>query len=170
MADTTGRRLTEAHYAAIGRVITSWSAVEYVLRMMAYALTANQPIDEGDDRTAAIVFEGMQVRTLVGVLQTLVQMRFPADEKGIKKFGERILKAKKQRDIFGHSLFDSGNELGTVRPLIVKTVGGLKGARGDFSVDGINMWAKENSELAALLLTILVRWGYFTIPDELPPD
>jgi len=65
---------------------------------------ANQPIDEGDDRTAAIVFEGMQVRTLVGVLQTLVQMRFPADEKGIKEFGERILKAKKQRDIFGHLL------------------------------------------------------------------
>jgi hypothetical protein len=53
---------------------------------------------------------------------------------------------------------------------MVKTVGGLKQARGDFSVDGINMWAKENSELAALLLTILVRWGYFTIPDELPPD
>jgi hypothetical protein len=146
-------------------VIVAWSVLERTLRLVAYALTADTPIDENGDRTAAVVFEGMATRTLVGIMHSLIAMRHPADVRFAKVVGDRIMKAKTHRDLLAHSIFQAGEKEGTLHPLSIKTVGGLKQAKGEFSVDDTLAWQKEIGELSALLLTILVRWNYFSFPE-----
>jgi hypothetical protein len=161
--------ITQEHYAAIGKVMVSWSMFERCLKLMAYGLTTNSPMEENDDRTAAIAYEGMQTRALIGILESLVQMRFPAERQMIRKFGERALKAKAQRDVLGHSIFERGSAPDTIRPILAKTVGGLRQARGDLTVQDIEGWAQIIGNLTVEGLAILVRWGYLIAPNDASP-
>lgn len=171
MAEPPQSHLTERHFAEIGRVIVSWSMFEHILKMMAYSLTADSPVDEAGDRTAAVVFQGMEGRVLVGILVSLIQMRF--SDKAVadfRKFAARVLAAKKHRDLLSHALFEPGQKPDGVRPILVKTVGGLKQAAGEMTPDDIRAWVEEIRSLQVSGLAYLVAWGYMSMPASETPE
>lgn len=154
------------HLAAIGEVINSWSMLNFILCHSVCSMIA----DDGDvfeaDNTATIITTGLKASTAIGLLRTLVKRRFPKEYNKFSKLCDALSKANQQRDTFAHAIWMEGKSPKTIKPYLIKTVGGFKLAKGELTVEDIKEYTACFHSLQLSLYSFLYHWGL----QPGPPD
>lgn len=166
------RNMSVNYLTEIGRVITTWAIVDYALMALAADLTLGQPVnarEDEDDSAGVIPYAGMGTRAMVGLIQSLIQVRH--QDKGLvedwKKLGKKINDAKAQRDIIAHCVWGPGSSPDHMMPGGFKTVGGLKGLRDEqIHVSDLTHRAAFNIILSQSVWGWRIKLGYIEAPTE----
>ena len=143
--------LSEHHLRGIGLVIAQWAQFDSLL------LAGICEIGHVDRETGLIIISGMDPRTKVGLLQTLVRWRYEDEADQFDKLAKRINKLYAQRNDYAHLRWEKGEKPGTIKPIGLKTVGTFKTAKGEVTATDIEnlayrVWMIGNELLAFLRL------------------
>lgn len=164
--------LKVSHLTEIGRVVTTWAIVDYALVALAADLTLGVHVDhreDADDNAAVIPYAGMGTRAVVGLIQSLLQVRH-VDQALMKdwvKLGKKINEAKAQRDIIAHCVWAAGSTPEHIKPTGFKTVGGLKGLRNEeLHISDLTDRAAYNLALTRMVWGWRYRLNYLDSPSE----
>ena len=123
--------LTVNYLTEIGRVVTTWAIVDYAMVALAGDLTMGVHVDyrdDADDSAAVIPYAGMGTRAVVGLIQSLLEVRH-GDEALTKewvKLAKKINEAKAQRDIIAHCVWAADPRRNTSSPQASRRWGDLR--------------------------------------------
>ena len=163
--------LKVSHLTEIGRVVATWAMVDYALVALAADLTLGVHVnhrEDADDNAGVIPYAGMGTRPVVGLIQSLLQVRH-ADEALTKewvKLAKKINEAKAQRDIIAHCVWAAGSTPEHIKPTGFKTVGGLKALRNEeLRVSDLTDRASYNMALTRMIWGWRYRLNYLDPPS-----
>jgi hypothetical protein len=163
-------KLPNSHLSEIGRVITTWSAVDFSLQNLAADLTLGRHVDERDDKddkAALVPFIGMGTRAMVGLIQALLEIRHPGKVGEWKKFGKTVAEGKAQRDIMAHCIWIAGDTPDKIKPMGMKSVGGLRAIKDEqLLLSDLTDRAAFNIRLSSMIWGWRIRLGYLDAPTE----
>jgi len=122
------KSLNEEHFAAIGRVITEWAALERSIAESIVNLLVGREAQFDDPRTEfaeEILIAGMDVRVTIGLLRALFRKRkrpVYADE--LDKLLDKIALEGKRRNIFAHAAWrESRKRPNAIETSILRSMG-----------------------------------------------
>lgn len=160
----TGSRPSNDHLQAIGLAIHEWNMVHVTLGLAVCCLVARRGDVHEDDTVPLVLTTGMSSQTLIGILKTLARMRFPEDADQFDKLADKLRKANGQRDVYAHAVWIAGPKPGTIEPMLAKTVGSLRRAKGAVTADQIRGQATHFQRLALNVLAYLWKWDLAPSP------
>ncbi len=155
--------------AAIGLAIVVWAAAERALGAHLLRILRTQQMTPSDERAAFIVTSGMEARTLIGLLRSLVLDRFPKHSKEFDKIADGLLSAyTKRRNVLAHNAFAIGKTPDRIKVYEIKTVGQLKGASRELTAKEIHNWAVDFFDLAVKADRFFNARGVPSFPGQSP--
>jgi len=153
--------------AAIGLVIAEWSAIERALLYVLSGLLVADAKTSADYAPAVFMGTGMGYRVLLGLIRAIVEIEFPTDVKEFDKIMEDLQKSADKRDFLAHNPWSRSTEkadaIGAVR---LKTVGGVKSNRLDYTAKEIRAIALEMHQRYEALVTFLKHRGAWRNPPQ----
>lgn len=149
--------LTAEFRAAIGSLIAQFAGLEFAMTDAASQLIGN----DVDSRLGSIVaINGMDIRVKLGVLKTLVELRFDeAAQAEFKKWHNEVEKIAAQRHVAAHSFWMRGEEPGCYVSASFKTVSNFKRARGEMGAEDFRAWTMRAEHAMTALVDFLARNG-----------
>lgn len=120
---------TEDHIYAVGLVIVEWAIMETAITRCISKLVAYDGSDAPEPQTsiALILANGMEARTSIAVLRTLVRYHFEQDADEFDRLAEKIDKARGKRNWFAHSAYwGSGSKPDKIKITTAKTTNKIK--------------------------------------------
>lgn len=147
-------------FAAIGLAITMWSAVERALAMHLMRLLRAEKFKSEDNVAAFAVSHGMEVRTVLGLLQSLVGIRFPNHKEEFAKLAEGLSDAyTNRRNVIAHRAFSPGAKPDRIGVYHIQTVGKMKAVNYDLTAKEIRNWAFDFHKRAVEVDEFFTRLG-----------
>ena len=147
-------------FAAMGLAIATWSAVERALALHLMRLLRAEKTSAEDKIAAFAVTTGMEVRTVLGLMRSLVGLRFPDHEAEFAKMAEGLADAyTNRRNILAHAAFAAAEKPDRIGVYTLQTVGKLKGSNYDLTAKEIRNWAFDFHERAAKVDNFFSRIG-----------
>ena len=124
------------------------------------------------DTSAAIVTNGMTVRTIVGLLRSFVRLRFPHDETSFNKLLDKIGKLERIRDALAHACWTRcEDDPEKIEPWLVKSVGGLRRAVTAYSAKELDAHTDLIKQKMLAIVAYQIAWGIappLPIEDDKP--
>lgn len=151
--------LKDDHLLAIGLVIAQWASLEALMTRAICDLIAGKSQSHDENVAPLMAVTGMGAQTKIGLLQTLVRLRFEPDADKFDKFAKKLRKAQGKRDIIAHSTWSTGSNPGFVKPTGAKTIGTVRMLTGDTNAKGIESWAWEFYEHGRQLVEFMQTRG-----------
>lgn len=137
-------RVDKEVFAAIGLAITTWSAVERALALHLMHLLRAERASSEDSLAAFAVTHGMDVRTLLGLMKSIVGVRFPAYATEFAEMADNLSEAfTKRRNILAHSAFGIGKKSDRIAVYVIRTVGKMEADEYDLTAKEIRNWALD---------------------------
>ncbi len=137
------KTLGDDHLRAIGIVIAEWASLEALMTQAICDLIEGKSRSYETNVAPIMAITGMHAQTKIGLLQTLVRLRFESDADEFDKFAKKLRKAQGKRDIIAHSTWSRGAKPGFIEPKGAKTIGSVKILKGETNAGGIESWAWE---------------------------
>ena len=154
-------------FAAMGLAIATWSAVERALALHLMRLLRAEKTSAEDRIAAFAVTTGMEVRTVLGLMRSLVGLRYPDHETEFAKMVEGLADAyKNRRNILAHAAFVATEKSDRIGVYTLQTVGKLKGSNYDLTAKEIRNWAFDFHERAVKVDNFFRRIGLPWEPDS----
>ena len=147
--------LRKDYLQAIGLLVTEWASFEMILSSsLAHFITADSP-SQSDSAAAWVVTHGMEARVKLGLLKSIVRLRWPDKADGFDRWADEVLSVKKLRDLAAHSLWVKGTAKNHIRAVGMTTVGRLQFTEGEYRIrdfeDRVGQLRELSHDLAALL-------------------
>ena len=146
----------------IAELIVSWSGATGLLTMLMIQLMMGPEFTDTDsDFTPIFPIIGMDPRTQIALLKSMLRKRVPDDDiPALDAILDRMEKIKKMRDVVAHCLWEPGKRDHEMYGIILKTTHRARMSRHHFSPARIHSFADALENLAAELVTTLQRHGY----------
>ena len=156
-------------FAAMGLAIATWSAVERALALHLMRLLRAEKTSAEDEIAAFAVTTGMEVRTVLGLIRSLIGLRFPDHEEEFSNMAEGLADAyTNRRNILAHAAFAAAEKPDRIGVYSIQTVGKLKGSKYDLTAKEIRNWALDFHKRAVEVDNFFRRIGLPRVPDS--PD
>lgn len=126
--------LDSALAAKAGELIAAWSGVQGTLLMLMADLASGQSLKPGNDLIGILPLVGMDPRTQLGMLQTLLHARLGPQKTAVPcKALKRLEKIKKMRDTIAHGVWEKDKKTGRLYVITLKATFPLKYRRIHYS-------------------------------------
>lgn len=161
-------RIDKDVFAAIGLAIVTWSQLERAIGIQMMRVLRTQEMSPSDQLCAFVVTTGMDVRTMVGLLKSLVTVRFAEHADEFNKLADCILSAfTNRRNVLAHRAFGLGKKSNRIKVYDIVTVGQLKAKSHEITATEIRKWALDFFDLAHRLDGFLTARG-LPPPQDIP--
>jgi hypothetical protein len=158
--------------AAIGRFITAWAAVEFVIPWHVAKLIASADLDEGEGFPHAPLIRGVAALSGTPASAALMQLRNLAVQRKdeIKAAADKILSIKPKRDAVAHSLAGArGADVTMFDSFGASRVN--MGSSKPYSVADMDRWChelKSNARKIDTIVSELTGWTWKRIQEDQP--
>lgn len=144
-----------------------WSAVERALGLHLMRIMRAKEMTGTDEIAAFVVTTGMDARTMLGLLKSLVAVRFLDYAAEFNKLADCLLSAfSKRRNVLAHRAFAPGSQPDRIKVYDIVTVGQLKGSSRELTATEIRNWALDFFDMAVRMDDFFIARG-LPAPKEL---
>jgi hypothetical protein len=152
-------RIDQEVFAGIGLAIVMWSAIERVMGLYVMELLRSKKYSSDDEVAAFLVTTGMDVRTLIGLLRSLVKLRFPSHRTEFDKIADALDNAyTKRRNILAHRAFAAGKSPDRIKVYDI-FVSKIEAHTRELTAKEIRSWATDFFELCIRLQDFFAARG-----------
>jgi hypothetical protein len=152
---------TQETLAAVGDVITTWSALEAGLTQHLVHLVSYKFHSDESYLNAFLLVTGMSVETMLGLLKTLVRMEYsPVAADDFDRLANCVSDAyKNRRNKVAHKMWGAGSKEDRLKVWDIKAVGTFKMDSYEITAKELRSWAQDFRDLSHKVEAFLVNLG-----------